>query len=527
MSGSLPYDERALILAPQHVAAKASKMLSGGGITCLCTTDNQRLGVWLSEGAALVLVDEQVLSTDQRSPLQQFVDAQPNWSDLPILMMMKTGSGSAPAQSLGNLSCLYHPFDEAQLLSLAEQAMRTRKRQYLAREALRELTDRLETYEARDDNTLEHRRKMDAIGQLAGGFAHDFNNLLTSIGGSFELIERRLQKGRLEDLDKVVRMGRESVARGAKLTHKLLAFSSRQSLQKQTLELNTLLDPQRLRAIVPECVQLVLNVPEDLWALQADAQQLQESLDSLLCNACEAMPNGGKLTVQACNEHIDALCFPQSGLSTGDYVRLSVIDTGQGMSQITLDHAFEPFFSTKPVGQGIGLGLSMVYGFSRQSHGYVTLRSRVGHGAQIDLYLPRSLAAPAPATLRRRPGSTEGPILIVEDDRDVRALLYQSLTEDGLSCLTAHDATQALQMLGSGTQVSLLLSDVGLPGMSGRQLAEIARTLRPGLPILLITGYAETAISRDDFLDPGMHLMCKPFELQQLRDQILKLLADH
>ncbi|MBJ9975846.1 response regulator [Pseudomonas sp. S75] len=528
MSDSLSYDERALILAPDEVAAQAFKMLSDSGITCVCTTDNKRLKAWLAEGAALVVVDEHILVPEPECPLRQFVDAQPKWSDLPILMLPH--APGTTSRNLGNLSCVTYPFDQAQLSSMAMQALRARRRQYLAREELQTLSDRLVAQLSRssEDSTAHQlRNKMDAVGHLAGGIAHDFNNLLTSIGGSFELIDRHLKRGHTQGLEKIVHMGRASVSRGAELTHKLLAFSSRQSLHSQAVHVSSVLSPDRLQQMMTPHVQLAMRLPEELWPVQADAQQLRESLDCLVINACEAMPNGGQLYVSARNEHIQAEHFPGSVLCDGDYLRLSVRDTGQGMSSSVLEHAFEPFFSTKPVGQGIGLGLSMVYGFSRQSHGHLALTSHIGGGTQVDLYLPRSLAGDAPlATPRARSSAVgKGPILLVEDDHHVRELLYQALTDDGLDCMTASDAVQALEILRNSPHVALLLSDVGLPGMSGRQLAEIARTVDPSLPILLITGYAETAAIREQFLDPGMQLICKPFELGHLREQILKLLT--
>lgn len=529
LSGSLSLDERTLILAPEQVAATAAKLLSGSGIACLCTGDKDRFGLWLAEGVAVVIVDLQTLTDDPQSPLHRFIDEQPEWSDLPVLLLnthATTDNGSMP-QRLGNLSRLSYPFDEQQLLDAANQALRARRRQYMARNALSALRERLDSQQA-DGQARHQTRKMEAIGQLAGGVAHDFNNLLTSIGGSFELIDRRLQQGRTEGLDKFLRMGQDAVARAAMLTHRLLAFSSRQSLQSQAVDLHALLQPARLQATLGNSVKLSLRMADALWPVQADDKQLRESLDNLLVNAREAMPSGGHLSIEARNQHIDAEQFEGAGLSSGDYLQLTFSDTGQGMSHATLEHAFEPFFSTKPVGQGIGLGLSMVYGFSKQSHGHVTMESQIGQGTRVDLYLPRCLSTP-PQALEVASTPIAGScreVLIVEDDREVRELLCQALRDDGFPCQSACDATQALNLLRSSQPIALLISDVGLPGMNGRQLAEIARALRPSLPVLFITGYAETAMSREGFLDPGMQLICKPFELHQLSQRVAQMLGE-
>ncbi|KHL75150.1 histidine kinase, partial [Pseudomonas putida] len=275
-------------------------------------------------------------------------------------------------------------------------------------------------------------------------------------------------------------------------------------------------------------VILQLTVPQHTWAVAGDDTQLQEAVDNLLLNACEAMPNGGKVRVETSNRKVAAKQFGDGSLAVGDYTCLSVTDEGQGMSQSTLEHAFEPFFSTKPVGQGIGLGLSMVYGFSKQSQGHVVLHSQIGQGTRVDLYLPRHVEqgqaqAPAAPPLSRRRGRT---ILLVEDDPDVRELLCQTLQEQGFPCRSACNASEALQVLRSSEAIDLLVSDVGLPGMNGRQLAEIARTLHPHLPILFITGYTETAMAQEGFLGADMQLMCKPFELTQFHSRVMQILGE-
>ncbi len=368
---------------------------------------------------------------------------------------------------------------------------------------------------------------MEAIGQLAGGVAHDFNNLLTSIGGSFELIDRRLKQGRADGLDSVLRLGREAVSRAARLTHRLLAFSCRQSLHSRCVNLHTLLQTKQLKAQLKPAIKLQVSIAKGLWNAEADDQQLREALDNLILNACEAMPSGGLLRIEATNQPIYSSPMADGPLTAGDYLRLSVIDNGQGMAPSTLEHAFEPFFSTKATSQGIGLGLSMVYGFSKQSHGHVTLHSQIGKGTRVDLYLPRHIdQAPSPAQPLVPAQATHGHrVLLVEDDLHVRELLCQALRDNGFTCLSAANAEEGLEVLRASQPIDLLISDVGLPGMNGRQLAEIARSLRPRLPVLFITGYAETAMAREGFLGCDMHLICKPFELRQLQEQVAMILG--
>jgi CheY-like chemotaxis protein len=322
-------------------------------------------------------------------------------------------------------------------------------------------------------------------------------------------------------------MGQEAVARAARLTHRLLAFSSRQSLNSQRLDLHSLLKAKHLKPNLSPSVMLQVRLAKGLWPVTVDGQQLQEALDNLLLNACEAMPSGGLLRIEASNQHIDTGQFAEGALDAGDYLRLSISDNGQGMAPSTLEHAFEPFFSTKAIGQGIGLGLSMVYGFSKQSHGHVTLQSQIGQGTRVDLYLPRHVERdprPSQAQLPAQVGQGHH-VLVVEDDPHVRQLLCQALREDGFPCHSAANASEALKVLNSTQPVALLVTDVGMPGMNGRQLAEIARSLRPRLPVLFITGYAQNAMAREGFLGAGMHLICKPFELKQLQAQVAQILG--
>jgi CheY-like chemotaxis protein len=295
------------------------------------------------------------------------------------------------------------------------------------------------------------------------------------------------------------------------LTHRLLAFSSRQSLQSQAIDLRALLTPDALAAKLGAGIELQVRLATQLWVANADGEQLQASLDNLLRNACEAMPSGGVLSVEADNVQVASDPPANAGLARGDYLCLSIRDSGQGMSQATLEHAIEPFFTTKPTGQGVGLGLSMVYGFSRQSRGYLTLDSQIGKGTRVRLYLPRHTdSQPQLGTAPPRPASDCQDILLVEDDPDVRELVERTLEEEGYPCRATQNASEALRWLHSAQPFGLMISDVGLPGMNGRQLAEIARRLRPGLPVLFITGFAQTAMARDAFLATGCSCCASP-----------------
>ncbi|MFV3406522.1 response regulator [Pseudomonas sp. NY15463] len=517
MAVAPPLEERALILAPATLGTQTRRVLTQAGIACRQTCDVHRLGRWLDDGAGLLVIAEPALPTDARSPLHRFIERQPGWSDLPIVLLVTQAAPGANA--FGNLLALSAPYADAQLINLALWALRARRGQYQARD----LHQQLEA-QALAQQAVQQARKLDAIGHLAGGFAHDFNNLLTSIGGSLELIERRLCKGRSDTLASPLQMGRQAVARAALLTRCLLAFSARQTLHSQAVDLGTLLNREYLSRQLAQGITLKLQCDADLWHAYVDHAQLRASLDSLLRNACEAMPSGGVLSIEAHNVRADA----STELAQGDYLCLSISDTGQGMSATTLERAFEPFFTTKPVGRGVGLGLSMTYGFCKQSRGRLTMHSQIGKGTVVQVYLPRyrpSTQNSSQATLPKAGDSRA--ILLVEDDPDVRQLVSQSLEEEGLRCVVACDAEQALEQLQTTQPFGLMITDVGLPGMNGRQLAEIARTLRPTLAVLFITGYAETATERGDFLGPGMQLLSKPFELEQLRERVSQMLTRH
>jgi PAS domain S-box-containing protein len=378
---------------------------------------------------------------------------------------------------------------------------------------------------------LRQSQKMEAVGQLTGGIAHDFNNMLTGVIGSLDVMKRRIANQRYDDLDRFMDAAVTSARRAAALTHRLLAFSRRQSLDRKPTDVVPLISSMRdlLTRTLGERIALETVLPEDSWQAVTDANQLESAVLNLAINARDAMPQGGQLRIEIANVTLGkgAVRGPD-GAAAGDYVCISVIDTGEGMSAEVIDKAFDPFFTTKPIGQGTGLGLSMIYGFVRQSGGHVELASAVNKGATVSLYLPRSAdaaAAAPPSNLAPTPLGQGETVLIVEDDAAVRLLVVSVLEELGYTALEASDSAQALPILESNSRLDLLISDVGLPGLNGRQLAEIARQSRSELPVLFITGYAAMAASRADFLGQGMDMITKPFAIEELATKIRTMLV--
>ena len=398
-------------------------------------------------------------------------------------------------------------------------------------ETLEQQVEERTTQLRHNEEALRQSQKMEAVGQLTGGIAHDFNNMLTGIIGSLELLRRRLARGCTEDLDGLIDLGVTSANRAAGLTHRLLAFSRRQSLDSKPVEMNTLVRSmgELLQRSINESIQLNMQLHDPLWVAEADPNQLESALLNLVLNARDAMPDGGTLAVKTFNQHLDtAFTEAHGNLQAGDYVVLSVVDNGCGMPQATISRAFDPFFTTKPIGQGTGLGLSMIYGFSKQSRGHVTIQSAVGNGTTVNLYLPRfrgDLTQSQPTQVPHAPEAKAGEtVLIVEDDPAVRVLVSAVLSELGYAFVEAGDADSAVPILDSEQRIDLLISDVGLPGMNGRQLAEIGRQYRPELKVLFITGYAEHAAVRGGFLDPGMQMITKPFTFDLLTAKVREMI---
>ncbi|MDE1148707.1 MAG: PAS domain-containing protein [Azospirillaceae bacterium] len=384
------------------------------------------------------------------------------------------------------------------------------------------------------EEQLRQAQKMEALGQLTGGIAHDFNNMLMGISGAVELIRRRLTTGRGDGLERYLDAAASSVQRAAGLTHRLLAFARRQSLDTRPQDVNGLVGTfaDVLRRTLGAGVTLETTLAPDLWPALTDANQFESALLNLALNARDAMPGGGRLTIVT---HNQALAAPAKGgadaIKAGDYVLVAVTDTGTGMIPAVVEKAFDPFFTTKPIGQGTGLGLSMIYGYARQSGGHVRIDSEIGRGTTVTLALRRApaeteiAAVPADGTAPMLPPGLGETVLVVEDDHTVRLLVTDVLRDLGYRYIEAKDARSAIPHLESSRAIDLLVTDVGLPNMNGRQLAEIARQFRPNLKVLFITGYAENATARAGFLHPGMDILPKPFALDALAAKIRQMIG--
>ena len=384
----------------------------------------------------------------------------------------------------------------------------------------------------RIEHVLRQSYKMEAVGQLTGGLAHDFNNLLAGISGSLEVIRMRLAQGRTAEVSRYVETALSSVSRAAALTHRLLAFSRRQTLDPRPISVDGLVNTMTdlFRRTVGPAIQIETRLAGDLWPALCDPNQLENALLNLVINARDAMPNGGHLLIETANVILDnhraaSSDVPLRNVPAGEYVALSVTDTGTGMSQTTMARAFDPFFTTKPLGQGTGLGLSMVYGFVQQSGGHIHLRSEVGQGTTITIYFPRHFGAvDGEAKVDAAPGlSPKGSavVLVVEDELPIRMVIADVLSDLGYTVLEAGDSRSGLKILETGTRIDLLITDVGLPeGINGRQLADSARQQRPDLKVLFITGYAEGAAVGNGLVEQGMQVMTKPFALDALAARI-------
>jgi PAS domain S-box-containing protein len=378
------------------------------------------------------------------------------------------------------------------------------------------------------EEALRQAQKMEAVGHLTGGIAHDFNNLLTGIQGSLELVNKRIAAGRVAEVERFTLAAISAAGRAAALTQRLLAFARRQPLVPKRVEGNQLvaeMEDLLRRSLGPE-IDLKMAFADGLWPTLCDPNQLENAILNLAINARDAMPDGGRLTIETLNSDLDPRdAASQAGeVKAGDYVCFVVSDTGSGMGPEVIARAFEPFFTTKPTGQGTGLGLSMLYGFVKQSEGHVRVESEPGHGTIFRLYLPRFDGSADPesddpaersATTARASGET---VLVVDDEATVRLLVGETLSELGYLVLEAEDGASALRILQSAAKIDLLVTDVGLPVLNGRQLADGARVTRPGLRVLFMTGYAETVGGRR--LEAGMDIITKPFSLDALSAKV-------
>jgi PAS domain S-box-containing protein len=432
---------------------------------------------------------------------------------------------------IGSLAVVRDITDRARAAALlAESERRLRQANEGLESAVTQRTRELMAAE----EALRQAQKMEAVGQLTGGIAHDFNNLLAAISGSMQVMELRIKSGRFDSLDRYTGIARQSINRAAALTQRLLAFARRQTLDPKPMDASALV--QGLIGLIERTVGPTIEIQTSsepgLWLAKIDGAQLENSLLNLCINARDAMgPAGGQLSVRAANAVLHAERAAVYGIAAGDYVTLTVTDTGAGMPPDVIERAFDPFFTTKPVGQGTGLGLSMVYGFVRQSGGHVVATSQVGQGTCMTMFFPRfrgevvaEPVAEAADTLDRGAGET---LLIVEDEEVLRVLMEEALQEAGFNTLFATNGESALAILHSSAHIDLLITDVGLPGgMNGRQIADAARVVRTDLKTLFVTGYAEIATIRDGHLESGMEVLTKPFEFSKLIGKVRDMMEN-
>ncbi|MGZ5901930.1 MAG: ATP-binding protein [Reyranella sp.] len=551
---------RALVLAPRgRDSAVAASLIEQADVACLACRDLSGLIEVLDDDVAFVLITEEAIRAADLKPLSLWLAGQPAWSDLPFVLVTDHGGGPERnpiaarwLEALGNVSFIERPFHPTTLLSVARATVKGRRRQLETRSLLEDLregelrlqqtNDQLErrveertaqlqhahdelvaqiAERARTEEQLRHMQKLESIGQLTGGVAHDFNNLLTAVLGNLELLRKRLPAD--PGIERLIDGATQGAQRGASLTQRLLAFARRQALEPRPTDLAELVRGMGdlLRRSLGPSIAIEFDLPTGLPPALADHNQIELALLNLAVNARDAMPDGGTLTVALSVE----LASDGRDLARGRYVRLAVSDTGRGMDRQTLARAIEPFFSTKEVGKGTGLGLSMIHGLALQLKGALRLSSEIGRGTRAELWLPiangsAAVVAPEPAdgvgTSKRH-----ATVLFVDDDFLI-SLSTASLLEDlGHTVIKAPSGPAALEVLKDDKPVDLMITDYAMPGMTGLQLAEEARKLRPDLPILLATGYADLP-ARASFELPRLS---KPYMQKQLAEQITSLLG--
>ena len=564
MTGADVYEQRVLVLAPTgRDASTTAEFLRKSDLAATVCPDLSAIVEDLQQGVGVVLVAEEALFGQPLEHLAGWVERQPRWSDLQFIML--TSDREAPSISewrqnlierLRNVSLIERPAQPITLLSAIRAALRARQHQYdvrsdlherehaaqgleqLVGERTRELEGANELMRSqmaerqRAEDALRQSQKMEAVGQLTGGIAHDFNNLLTGIVGSLDLMQTRMAQGRIESIERYVKAAMSSAHRAAALTQRLLAFARRQALDPKPVQINQLVASieDLLRRTIGEAIVIEFVTAGGLWPTLCDPNQLENALLNVVINARDAMPEGGKVTIETANAHLDdAYAAAQREVTPGQYVALCITDTGNGMPPEVIEHVFEPFFTTKPMGQGTGLGLSQIYGFVKQSGGHIRIYSEVGTGTTVKLYLPRywgavdeeNNAREGAEAHRSEAGET---VLVIEDEPLVRALIIEVLEDLGYCALEAKDGPSGLKILDSKRRIDLLVTDVGLPGLNGRQVADVARERRADLKVLFITGYAANAAFGNGMLDPGMHMISKPFAVHALAQKIRHLI---
>ena len=545
--------KRFLVVAPAGRDAQViQQLLESAAVEAVVDGDGEMLLSALPEGlAAGAVITDDALNRIDRKRLGQAIADQPPWSDFPFLLLVRRGGDrETPKDVEGkmNATILERPLHPASLISAARAAVRARDRQRLgaehlaerdkAEKKLREFAETLEqkvtertrelaaandrlTAEIAEREKAEARlvqaQKMEAIGQLTGGVAHDFNNLLTVIVGSLDLV---LRKNADESVLRLVRNALQAAERGANLTSQLLAFSRRQRLSPVALDINAVIYGMRdllVRSIGPQ-VEIGTELQEDVWPALADPTQLEVMLLNLAINARDAMTNGGQIVISTRN--MDQLPEQLAGeLDAGDYVCISVADDGPGMPPDVLAHAFEPFFTTKAHGKGTGLGLAQLYGFAKQSGGAARIKSEIGHGTTVSIYLPRTHEEVAREAFSQGKGKAvrRAKILVLDDDDDVRTVTRDSIKELGYEVVALGDPREALNRLAKES-FDLLITDVAMPGMTGVEVARRVRTEGNALPIVFSSGYADVQSFGEELSDEVV--LKKPFRLIEISTRI-------
>ncbi|MBA3525857.1 MAG: ATP-binding protein [Pseudomonadota bacterium] len=537
--------ETALVLAPVgRDAAIAAGMLGESRISALICPDLDCLIGELGDDVGFVLVTEEALLRSDLRGIAAWIDSQPEWSDLPFVLITHKGGGLERNPSagrlldtLGNVTFLERPFHPTTLVSLARSALRARGRQYDARARLKALQDseeRLrvanETLEARvEERTREHElalaqlheaQKLETLGQLTGGVAHDFNNLLTPVIGNLDLMRRRLAPG--DGSERLIDASLQAASRAATLVQRLLAFARRQDLRPRSVDIGSLLDGMTdlIRRSLDPSIDVRITHSPDLPPARVDPNQLELAILNLAINARDAMPRGGKLLIAAEAQSVE----PSDTMAAGDYVLISVTDEGTGMDPAVLARAIEPFFSTKGVGKGTGLGLSMVHGLAAQLGGTLKLRSSPGGGTTADIWLPVATEAASAGEVDTGPvipAAQRATILLVDDEELVRVGTADMLSDIGYDVIEATSGAEALRLVRDGAAPDLLISDYLMPGMNGVELIQAVRSLSPGLRVMLITGYSTIAEG------PGASIprLAKPFRHADLARFVADLLG--
>ncbi|QYF88148.1 response regulator [Brevundimonas sp. PAMC22021] len=556
MSAGGDLSERALIFAPRGRDAQiADAILTDGGVATMTCPSLAKVVAEMERGAGLAVIADEGLSDVDVGPLVQWIGAQPSWSDFPFVLLTQRGGSvernpalQRASGMLGNVAFLERPFHPSTLVSAAQTALRGRRRQYEARERIdeirrgealleRRVTERTAELEAanrmlagqiaereRAETALAQAQRLEAVGQLTSGIAHDFNNLLTVVIGNVEQMKKHETDERTR---RRLSMMEEASRRGARLTAQMLAFSRRQKLEPRSVDLNDTVRSMGdlLQSSIGGSVDIQPpDLAPDLWPAMIDPTQIELVILNLAINARDAMEVGGRLTITTRNVEISAADATDE-LPTGQFVEVSVADNGSGMTDEVLARAFEPFFTTKAVGKGSGLGLSQVFGLARQSGGGVRIRTAVGAGTTISVYLPRADHAPhhqgADSRMDFHPGA-QATILVVDDDDAVREITTGYLSDLGYNVVEAGSGGAAVERFRDNDAVAAVLLDFAMPGMNGNEVARELRKIRTGVPIIFVTGYADADALAE--ADPGC-IVPKPFarvDLTQALERALR-----